>query len=98
MLSDAELDAIKERANAAAEQQREWDEYDWLSAALTSVADVPALVAEVRRLREALQQIADSSMPDDWHPDNIAWWLRGIARTALRQPEWMAPPYGRRTP
>jgi hypothetical protein len=73
-----DLDAIEARTHA----HEQWTEttWDWFWAKVTSADDVPALIAEVRRLREheamiralIARQISDKYSGERgwvWHPD-----------------------------
>lgn len=74
VLTDEQIAAIEARAERAKETR--WPiagEMMWSAiearTILTSAHDVPALLAEVKRLREALQTIADDLHRDDcWGP------------------------------
>jgi hypothetical protein len=52
-MTDEQLDAIEARAHVALRGTSPWHD----DAVMRSTSDVPALVAEVRRLREGLRQM-----------------------------------------
>ena len=53
-----DLEPIEERANEFATWVGKFDSTQRIPAAFASAADVPALIAEVKRLREAVARLA----------------------------------------
>ena len=80
-MTTEELAAIEKRAN----ERKTAHQIDAVEAMAKSQADVPALVAEVRRLREVVKQAYEEGVADaggeyqmDWY-----WWRDSDARKAL---------------